>query len=98
MGVPRRQFSNDERSLDSRAARSDGRSMGVSFDRRLDRDTEAGDFSESEGQGSTGFASGWMLLSPEGRRTRLTIRECHGLCPRVSTPHRSSPIRSPFLA
>ena len=37
MGVPRRQFGSDERSLDSSAARSDGRSLDVSFDRRLDR-------------------------------------------------------------
>jgi len=60
----------------------------VSFDRRLDRDIEAGDSSEPDGQGSTGFASGWMLLSPEGRRTRLILREYHGLCPWVSTPRR----------
>ena len=37
MGVPRRQFSNGARSLDSSAAHSDGRSLGVSFDRRRDR-------------------------------------------------------------
>jgi hypothetical protein len=43
MGVPRRQFGNGERSLDSRTARSDGRSLDVGFDRHRDRDIEAGD-------------------------------------------------------
>ena len=43
MGVPLRQFSNDELSLDSRSVRSDGRSLGVSFDRRLDRGHWSGD-------------------------------------------------------
>jgi hypothetical protein len=37
MGVPRRQFSKGERSLDSSDTRGDGRSLGASFDRRRDR-------------------------------------------------------------